>query len=158
MYQNIIQYNKYNLHTLNPIFKLNPSWILLHEYHKISILGINTFLTMDVQLQLLEYINTYFSPQTLTRMSLNTNKYNLHITALGIHQHLLFTSNTHEYNLLILTNLSWILLHKYHKVSIPRTNTLLIMNIQLQFLEYINTYFSLSKPYTKISLLTLPNP
>ena len=46
--------------SLNPIFKLNPSWILLHEYHKISILGINIFLTMDTQLQLLEYINIYF--------------------------------------------------------------------------------------------------
>ena len=153
MYQNIIQYNKYNLHTPNPIFKLNPSWIL-HEYHKVSILGINTFLIMDTQLQLLEYINTYFSLQTLTRMSLNTNKYNLHITALGIHQHLLFTSNTYEYNLLILTNLSWILLHKYHKVSIPRTNTLLTMNIQLQFLEYINTLFTIRTSHKNIT----PNP
>ena len=109
---------------------------------------------MDTQLQLLEYINTYFSLQTLTRMSLNTNKYNLHITALGIHQHLLFTSNTYEYNLLILTNLSWILLHKYHKVSIPRTNTLLTMNIQLQFLEYINTLFTIRTSHKNIT----PNP
>lgn len=39
---------------LNPIFKLNPSWIFLHEYHKTSILRINIFLNVQLQLQLLE--------------------------------------------------------------------------------------------------------
>ena len=115
-HQNVIQYN---LHT--PIFKLNPSWILFHECQKISILGTNTFLTMNVQLKLLEFINLFLP---YTRMSLNiTNT--------------IFTSLNPIFKL----NPSWILLHEYHKISILGINTFFTMDTQLQLLEYINIYF-----------------
>lgn len=73
---------------LNPIFKLNPSWIFLHEYHKTSILWINIFL--NVQLQLLEYIIYFYHEHSKCQLIQSSP--------------------------LILTNSSWILLHKYHKI------------------------------------------
>lgn len=74
--------------SLNPIFKLNPSWIFLHEYHKTSILWINIFL--NVQLQLLEYIIHFYHEHSECQLIQSSP--------------------------LILTNSSWILLHKYHKI------------------------------------------